>query len=87
LVFTNKNSCCGFGQMIEDGIGIVIPAFDARSGSCGMLVVGLFFYLPSQTHSQFSKVQFPMRAWILDVPIHQKSLPIAQNLSNRQSLI
>jgi hypothetical protein len=40
-----------------------------RGGSsCGMLVVGLFFYLPSQN--------FPMRIWILDFPIHQKSLPI-----------
>ena len=30
-----------------------------RGGSCGMLVVGSFFYLPSQTR-QFSKVQFPI---------------------------
>ena len=41
-----------------------------RGGSCGMLVVGSFFYLPSQTR-QFS---------ILDFPIHSKSLPIAQKV-------
>jgi hypothetical protein len=52
--------------MIEDGIGVVVPAL-------GQLVVdllwyvggGMFFYLPSQTR-QFSKVQFPIRLgfWI-----------------------
>jgi hypothetical protein len=38
---------------------------------------GMFFYLPSQTR-QFSKLQFPMRVWILDFLIHPKSLPIAK---------
>ncbi len=57
--------------MIEDGIGVVVPAL-------GRLVVnllwhvggGMFFYLPSKTR-QFS---------ILDFPIHPKSLPIAQKV-------
>ena len=73
--------------MIEDGIGVVVPAL-------GQLVVdllwyvggGMFFYLPSQTR-QFSKVQFPIGFGFWIFPIHRKSLPIAPNLSNRQSFI
>jgi hypothetical protein len=54
-----------------------------------MLVVGLLFYLPSQTR-QFSKVQFPIGFgfWILDFPFTKspsqlpKVRPIANFLSS-----
>jgi hypothetical protein len=43
-----------------------------RGGSCGMLVVGSFFNLPSQIR-QFSHSSISNRVWILDFPIHRQS--------------
>jgi hypothetical protein len=82
-----KRAVVVLDEMIEDVVCIVVSALDNSWWiSCGMLVMGSVFYLPSQTR-QFSQVQFPMRGWILDFPIHQKSLPIALNSSNRKSFI
>jgi uncharacterized membrane protein len=57
-----------------------------RGGSCSMLVVGLFFYLPSQTR-QFSKVQFPIGFGFWIFQFTKSPFPIAQSSSNRQSFI
>jgi uncharacterized membrane protein len=38
-----------------------------RGGSCGMLVIGSFFYLPSQTR-KFSKVQFAIMFGFSNAP-------------------
>jgi hypothetical protein len=78
LVFTNKNSCHGFGPVIEDGVGVNVPALDDSWWILWHIGGGIVFYLHSQTR-QFSKVQFSMRVLILDFQIQQKSLPIAQN--------
>ena len=59
-----------------------------RGGSCGMFVVGSFFYLPSQTR-QFSKVQFPavFGFWIFQFtksPFQSPKIhPIANLLSSK----
>ena len=53
------------------------------SGSCGMLVVGSLFYLPSQTH-QFSKVQFPIGFgfWIFQFTESPSLLPEIHPIAN-----
>ena len=67
--------------MIEDCVGVIVPALDDSwwlLWHVGGGIILLFYHL-------LKPVNFPKS--ILDFPIHQKSLPIAQNLSNRQSFI
>ena len=54
-----------------------------RGGSCGMLVMGSFFYLPSQTR-QFSKVQFPIvfGFWIFQFTESPSQLPKIRPMAN-----
>ena len=56
--------------MIEDGVSI--PALDDSWWILWHVGGGIVLILPSQTN----------RLWILDFPIHQKSLPIAQDSPN-----
>jgi hypothetical protein len=74
--------------MIEDGVGVVVPALDDSRWFLlwHVLVVGSF---SSATFSNPSIFQspIPMQVWILGFPIHEKSLPIAQNSSNCQIFI
>ena len=82
-----QNSCRGFGRDdFEDGVGVVIPALLTLWWIVWHVSGGIVLLL---TFSSMSLFQSPIssRVWILDFPIHQKSLPIAQHTSNRQSFI
>ena len=72
--------------MIEDGVSIVVPVLD---DSWWILwhVGGGIFLLPTFSSSSIFQSLISNRVWVLDFPIHQKSLLIAQNSSNRQSFV
>jgi hypothetical protein len=73
--------------VLDVSVGVVVPALD---NSCMVdLVLACWWWdRVSTTFSNSSIFQspIPMQVWILDFPIHQKSLLIAQNSSNRQFL-
>jgi hypothetical protein len=72
--------------MIEDGVVVVVPSLD---DSWWILwhVGGGIVLLPTFSNPSIFQSPISNRVWILDFPIHQKSLPIAQNSSNCQSFI
>jgi hypothetical protein len=82
LVFTNENSCRGFGSDdFDDGVGVVVPALDVVVVLWH--VVESFFCLPSQTR-QFSKVQFPavFGFWIFQFTESPSQLPKIRPIAN-----
>jgi hypothetical protein len=72
--------------MIKDGVGVGVPALD-NSWWFLWHIGGGIVLLPTFSNPSIFQSPISNRVWILDFPIHQKSLPIAQNSSNRQSFI
>ena len=80
------NSCCGFGRDdFEDGVGVVVQVLHVVVDVWH--ISGGIVFLPTFSNTSIFQSPISSRVWILDFPIYRKSLPIAQNSSNRQSFI
>ena len=64
-----------------------VPALDDDSRWILWHIGGGIVLLPTFLNTSIFQCPISNLVWILDFPIHHKSLPIAQNLSNRQSFI